>query len=164
MFKSSIVLFNISKSNNFGEIIRTADALGVSEILIVGRKRFTKYGHFGTDDSRKRKHFFTLDAAADYLHGQEYKMIGLEIGSDSTPIENHPFHGNVAFLPGNEGTGLTENQKGICDELVYIKQFGQGASLNVNVATGIVLHHFSIWANYRANQINEQKFVATCPG
>lgn len=75
-------------------------------------------------------------------------------------VEQHPFDGNTAFLVGNEGTGLTEQQKKRCDYLVYIKQFGQGASLNVNVATGIVLHHFSLWADYQENPMDNGKFVS----
>lgn len=159
MFKSSLILFNISKSKNFGEIIRTGDALGISEILIVGRKQFTKYGHFGTYISHKMRHFYTLDSAVNYLHANGFKVVGIEICPESLSIEQHPFYGNTAFMPGNEGTGLSEKHKGFCDHMVYIKQFGQGASLNVNVATGIVLHHYSIWANYCENEINSQKFV-----
>ena len=40
--------------------------------------------------------------------------------------------------------GLNDKQKLICDDFVYIPQYGDGtASLNVNVATSIVLHEFS---------------------
>jgi tRNA G18 (ribose-2'-O)-methylase SpoU len=38
---------------------------------------------------------------------------------------------------------MSDAQKGICDEFVYIPQYGNGtASLNVNVATALVLHNF----------------------
>lgn len=117
MFTSALVLFNISKSRNFGEIIRTADALGISEILIVGRKQFSTYGHFGTDNGRKRRHFYTLDDAVNYLRCHQYNIAGIEISPDSRSIEQHPFHGNTAFLPGNEGDGLSDKQKEICDQL-----------------------------------------------
>ena len=40
--------------------------------------------------------------------------------------------------------GLNDKQKLICDEFVYIPQYGDGtASLNVNVATSIVLHEYT---------------------
>ena len=39
---------------------------------------------------------------------------------------------------------MSPAQKDICDKFVYIPQYGNGtASLNVNVATALVLHHFS---------------------
>ena len=38
---------------------------------------------------------------------------------------------------------MSDAQKGICDHFVYIPQYGNGtASLNVNVATALVLHNF----------------------
>jgi tRNA G18 (ribose-2'-O)-methylase SpoU len=48
--------------------------------------------------------------------------------------------GSTAFLVGNEGTGLSEAQKAVCDHFVYIPQYGNGtASLNVSVAAAIAL-------------------------
>ncbi len=160
MYQSYLVLFNISKKQNLGRLIRTADALGVSEIVVVGRKRFITYGHFDTDDRSKRKHYYTLNEAVHYLKLKNCEIIGIEITSQAIPVEAHPFSKSSAFLVGNEGQGLTESQQAYCDRIVYIKQYGQGASLNVNVAAGIVLHHFAIWAQYPQNLIVEQKFLA----
>lgn len=36
------------------------------------------------------------------------------------------FAGNTAFIMGNEGDGMTANQKAICDGFVYIRQYGEG--------------------------------------
>jgi tRNA G18 (ribose-2'-O)-methylase SpoU len=42
---------------------------------------------------------------------------------------------------------MSEKQKSVCDGFVYIPQYGAGtASLNVNVATGIILHRYASWA------------------
>ena len=44
---------------------------------------------------------------------------------------------------------MNEKQIAMCDQFVYIPQFGRGtASLNVNVASSIIMHHFSTWAGY----------------
>ena len=49
-------------------------------------------------------------------------------------------------MPGNEGTGLSVKQKSVCDYFIFIPQYGNGtASLNVNVATSIILHRFQVW-------------------
>jgi len=163
MYKSSLILFNIAKNKNLGGLVRTADALGVSELIVVGRKGMKRYGHCGTFDSSRHKHFYSLDEAVEYLHELKYTVIGIEIGEQSVAVETHPFAGNTAFLPGNEGNGLSESQKQVCSKLVYIKQFGTGASLNVNVATGIILHHYSVWANFPPNNIEAQKFINNSP-
>jgi len=159
MFKSSLILFNITKSKNLGGLVRTANALGVSEIIVIGKKGLKRYGHCGTFDVKIQKHFYTLSEATEYLQELNFKIVGIEINNESIAIENHPFVGNTAFLPGNEGTGLSTKQKEACSHLVYISQFGSGASLNVNVATGIVLHHFATWAKFKSNKIEFQKFI-----
>ena len=162
MFKSALILFNITKSKNLGGLIRTADSLGVTEILIVGRQGLKRGGHCGTIDSKRLKHFFTFDDVVSYLNELNFTIVGIEISNDSIAVEEHPFEGNTAFLPGNEGLGLSKKQKELCDKSVYINQYGTAASLNVNVATGIVLHHFSLWADFKSiksNKINEQKFI-----
>ena len=160
MFKSALIVFNISKQKNIGGLMRTANAMGVSELILVGRKKKSTYGHCGTESHIPQKHFFQLEDAVCYLRENDYSITGIEISQQSVKIEQHPFTGNTAFLPGNEGTGLTEKQRKLCDQLVYIGQFGNGASLNVNVAAGIVLHHYSIWANFETNDIESYKFIS----
>jgi hypothetical protein len=55
----------------------------------------------------------------------------------------------VAFVMGNEGDGLNDKICALCDGFVYIPQHGFGtASLNVSVATAVVLQHFAAWAKY----------------
>jgi hypothetical protein len=59
-----------------------------------------------------------------------------------------------------QGHGLSEKQVAMCDAFVYIPQYGDGtASLNVTVATSIVLQHFAEWAGYREHGREGQKFM-----
>src|SRR3712207_9540353 len=53
MFHSYVILFNISKKHNFGNLIRTAHAFGVTEIVLVGRSHFTTYGSFTRSEERR---------------------------------------------------------------------------------------------------------------
>ncbi|DBA70564.1 TPA: hypothetical protein ACH3X2_011956 [Trebouxia sp. C0005] len=63
-----------------------------------------------------------------------------------------------------KGTGLSAAQLKLCDTFVYIPQHGQGtASLNVTVATSIVLHHFAIWAGYQESSRHGFKFDVAAP-
>ena len=50
---------------------------------------------------------------------------------------------NVAFIVGNEGTGLHDKQLMNCHQLCRIPQYGTGtASFNVYVASSIIIYHF----------------------
>jgi SpoU rRNA Methylase family len=88
------------------------------------------------------------------------KIVGIEIVEGASPIESHPFEGNTAFILGNEGDGLSSKQMALCDSFVYIRQFGSGtASLNVAVASSIILHHFALWAGFKERDREGFKFV-----
>jgi tRNA C32,U32 (ribose-2'-O)-methylase TrmJ len=92
------------------------------------------------------------------------KIIGVEITPSSVPIETHPFDGPTAFICGNEGDGMSDAQKAICDGFVYIKQHGPGtASLNVAVSASLVMHHFSLWASYPERERRGEKYVVAAP-
>ena len=47
------------------------------------------------------------------------KILGVEICPDAVPIETHPFDGPCAFICGNEGEGMTEQQKAMKTGLTY---------------------------------------------
>ncbi len=158
--QSALIIYNISNDHNFGWLLRTANALGVSETLVVGRQKFNKTGHMGTDSGfASRRHFYRIEEAVDYLKKKDFQLYGVEINDQAKAVETHPFTGHTAFLMGNEGTGISEKARKFCDDFIYIRQFGSGASLNVNVAAGIVLHHFSIWAGFEENVISGEKFI-----
>eukprot|EP00752_Nemacystus_decipiens_P017741 g15908.t1 len=73
-------------------------------------------------------------------------LVGVEIGNGARNVDDEPFSGTCAFMPGNEGSGMSEQQKACCDSFVYISQHGGGtASLNVTVAASIILHRYAGW-------------------
>lgn len=157
---SYLILFNISKKQNLGNLIRTANALGVSQVLVVGRKQFREFGAFGTSHCSQLQHFYALDEACVYARQMGCDVCGIEIHAESKPVQTHPFRRSTAFMVGNEGEGLTQQQLQACDYFVQIPQYGRGASLNVNVAAGIVLHHFAVWAQFVGNPSRDGKFFA----
>lgn len=52
-----------------------------------------------------------------------------------------------------------DSLKEICDHLVYIPQYtNKTASLNVTVATSIVLQRFASWAEYKEAEVHGEKY------
>ena len=152
-----LILFNICKPINFGNLIRTANAFGATPIA-VGKKDFSRCGANAGTRLTKVLHFYSLSEACEFVRAQDCSITGVEINPRSKSVVEHPFSGSTAFMMGNEGEGLTDKQLGICDQLVYIPQFGSAVSLNVNVAAGIVLHHFASWAGFPPARLTENKF------
>ncbi len=159
MPRSYLLLHHIVKSRNFGALVRTADALGVHEVVVVGRRQLPTSPAVGMQHCMKRVHFYRLSEARDYLRGKGVRIVGVEIDAAAEPVESHPFTGDTAFLVGNEGCGLTDAHKAICDGFVRIRQYGHARSMNVGVAGAIVLHHFAVWAGFEERPIEGAKFV-----
>ena len=202
---SILMLHNVAKKKNFGELIRTAAAMGVrqgelepssphtlllehrcffssvvllttqrvppilqiSEIVVVGANKLFTQGCHGTAGFVKFSHFNFFQDAVSYVknvHGAS--LCGVEICDDAKPVHKHPFSGEcTAFLMGNEGQGLTEAQIKACDQFVYIPQHSDAtASLNVNAACAVVLHHYAVWAQMAEAPRAGYKFVQGNPG
>lgn len=156
--KSYLILFNISKPINFGNLIRTANAFG-AEPIAVGKKVFSRCGATTGTRLTKVHHYYTLEEAVAFARSQGCTIYGVEISPASKPIHQHPFSGSSAFMMGNEGQGLSRKQIAMCDQLIYIPQFGKAVSLNVNVAAGIILQHFATWAEFPAVEIVDHQFA-----
>lgn len=162
--RSYLVLFNIAKKANIGNLLRTANAFAVSEVLVVGKRNFHEFGAFGTSRTLRKRHFYSLDDGCRHLRERNCLILGVEITETATPVTETPFRQDTAFMVGNEGEGLTEQQLARCDGFIYVPQYGTAASLNVNVATAIVLHHFAVWAGFPESQRSGSKFLPAGSG
>lgn len=137
-------LDRIRDPGNLGTIVRTADAIGASGIILIGDTttpfsletvRATMGSIFAVPFYRMseerfldwRKNFPGLVVGTHLKGSVDYRTI------DYTK-------GPVCLLMGNEQQGLPENLAHCCDRLVRIPQRGRADSLNLAVATGIMLY------------------------
>ena len=159
--ESYLIVHNVAKKHNVGTLARCATALGVREVCLVGNRHFNTFGSQGADAHVDFRYFSTLTEARDYLAVERgCTIFGVEIVDGAASVADDPWEGNAAFFPGNEGDGLSDQQMAICDRFVYIPQYGPGtASLNVAVATSIVLHRFAAWAGLPERERRGHKFV-----
>ena len=159
----SLLLFHaIVKRQNIGQMLRSAAAFGVSEALVSGSAGYHVFGAKGTERHVPVREFERFADAVAWLRARGVAVCGIEIDARAADVATRPFVGDTCFVPGNEGAGLSEAQKALCDQLVYVRQVGNGtASLNVAAATAIVLHHFAEWARMpeRPREEGRDKFV-----
>jgi len=157
-----VIINNVAKKNNVGQMMRSACAFGVREVLIAGSKKNTQYfGAMGTHKHVPVKHFEKFHQAVEYAKQQGCKICGVEIKPEAKSVVSLPFpKGNTAFVLGNEGHGLSDLQCQACDYYVYIPHYGDGtASLNVTVAASIIFQHFAVWAGYPEREREGEKFL-----
>lgn len=156
------LVHNIAKKHNVGTIARCATAFGVRSVVLIGAKSYNTFGCKGSSNHVDFVHYPTLaDARVGLMERLGVtKILGIEICDGAVPIETHPFDRCTAFIAGNEGDGLTAQQKAICDGFVYVRQHGPGtASLNVAVASALCMHHFALWAGYEERAREGEKYV-----
>ena len=74
------------------------------------------------------------------LKEKGYKIIATALEKDSIPYTKMRLEEKNAFVFGNEGDGISQNILLKSDEKVIIPIYGSAESLNVAMATGIILY------------------------
>ncbi len=139
-----LVLENIRSMYNVGSVFRTADAFLIEGIFISGytaqppRKEIDKTA-LGATETVNWKYFSTTRKALDELKKNDFKLFAIEQVEESISLEKFDYPDKVAFIFGNEVSGVDEETILMCDGCVEIPQFGMKHSLDISVAVGIVL-------------------------
>jgi len=150
MTSTTVVLHNIRSTHNVGAIFRTAEAAGVSKVILTGytptpidrfdrvRKDIAK-ASLGAEHMLEWEHYKTLEAAVNALRADGFTIVGVEQDKKAVPYTKYTPTEKVAIVFGNEVRGLSPKARALCDTLIEIPMHGRKESLNVSVAAGIVL-------------------------
>ena len=145
-----IILDNIRSVHNVGSIFRTAETAGVSKIYCIGTTA-TPNDRFGN----KRSDFAKVALGAEDLVAWEYALSGLSLvkklrkdgytiialeqDKRSVSFRKIKLGKKNALIVGNEVGGVSKNLLKLSDQIAEIPMKGKKESLNVAVATGIML-------------------------
>ena len=136
-----LILDRIQDSGNMGTIIRSADAFGINTIVCT-KGTVDVYSPKvlrSTMGSILREKIIYLDDI-NRLKENEYTLVGAVLDEKSISLENLKISKKMAFVMGNEANGLSDEIKKECDIFVKIPMTGNAESLNVAVATSIILY------------------------
>lgn len=140
------ILENIRSAYNVGSVFRTADAFLIDRIILTGytacppHKEIKKTA-LGAEDSVEWKHFSSAQEPISELKNEGYQIYAVEQATDSLLLSNlnNLEDKKMAFVFGNEVSGVEEHTIQSCDGIIEIPQYGMKHSLNVSVTAGIVL-------------------------
>lgn len=138
-----IVLDNLQDPGNVGTIIRTADAVGISAVLLCGScEIYNPKTIRSTMGSLFRVPFIENCDLREVL--DEFKKKGIisyaaVVDFDAVSLTECDFSGGCAVVIGNEGRGLPDEDAGMCDKKLTIKMKGSIDSLNAAMAAGIIM-------------------------
>lgn len=140
-----LILDNIRSMHNVGSVFRTADAFRVDGIFLCGYTpqpphRDIHKTALGATETVKWQYFTNAAEAVAEAKRRNYAVWAVEQTDASTPLHLfEPLSGGTALVMGNEVEGVSDELLSLCDGSIEIPQWGMKHSLNVSIATGIVL-------------------------
>jgi len=139
-----LVLDNVQDPHNLGACLRTADATGVHGVIITkdnatGITPTVCKVASGAAETVPVYQVTNLSRTLRWLKGEGLWIMGAA-GETAQTAYKTDFTVPMALVVGAEGKGLRRLTKEQCDVLVSVPMLGQVDSLNLSVATGVLLY------------------------
>lgn len=138
-----LVLEDLQDPGNLGTIIRSSVAFNV-DTIIVSNNTVDIYNDKVLRSSEGMLFHINIikrdiNYILDELHSNGYILYGTKVDG-GTNIKEINVNENFAVIMGNEGAGVSNDTLDKCDKYLYIPMNNNCESLNVGVATSIILY------------------------
>ncbi len=144
-----VVCPSLNNPENLGSIVRIGDVFGVDAVVVGGRcPDPSPAGSCGSRWARccGCRSIVSADLAGDLdrlRSGWGFKLAATVLDPSAEPLDSACRPDRLALLLGREDEGLEPEWIERCDRRITIPMRPGAESLNVAVAAGIVLYHFS---------------------
>ena len=138
-----VMLDGVQDPHNLGAVLRTCDAVGVDGVLL-GKHRSVNLNatvakvSVGAIETVKVAEVTNLNQTIKQLKEKGYWICGSEM--NAMDYRKADFTIPLVLVVGSEGFGISSLVKKNCDFLVSVPMQGKINSLNVSVATGVLLY------------------------
>lgn len=141
-----LALDRIQDPGNLGTIIRSAVAFNISTILL-GTGSVDEYNSKVVRGSQGMIFNINiincdLNSKLSDLINDEYKIYGTKV-TGGKKIEKLKKTDKSVIIMGNEGEGMSKELENLCSEFIYIPMNDICESLNVGVASSIIMYEFN---------------------
>lgn len=138
----TVLMEQVNKTHNFSAILRNCDAVGVLQahaVLPDGDMSLHHHTSGGTTKWVDVRVHPDVDAAVSALHEEKFTVLAAHPSDAAVDYRRVDLTRPVAFMVGAELDGLSEAGLKSADETVVIPMAGMVRSLNVSVATALLL-------------------------
>jgi tRNA G18 (ribose-2'-O)-methylase SpoU len=135
-----VAIENFGHDHNIGTVVRTANAFAVTEVHIVGRRRWNRRGAMVTDRYQRLRHHDEIAELLTYAATAGLTVVAVDNSPGALRLETASLPRDCLLLFGQEGPGLTAQARAGATMTVSIAQFGSTRSINAGVAAGIAMH------------------------
>lgn len=146
-FPWGVALVSPQDPGNVGTILRTIDAVGASGLLLLDSS-VDPY-HPSAVRASMGSIFWHPIATASFeeftvwARGHGYHIYGTSAHGGVSYREVPGYQRPLILLMGSEREGLTSEQTAVCEQLIYLPMRGRVTSLNLAIATGVMLYNIS---------------------
>lgn len=138
-----IVLDEVLDPHNLGSVIRVAECVGATGVIIPARRSATVNETVVRTSAGATAYMpvikvNNLNQAIETMKNQNIWVFAADMDGEEMYKTN--LKGDIALVVGGEGTGVRDLTKKLCDGVISIPMFGKVNSLNASVSAGIVLY------------------------
>ncbi len=162
--KIYLLLDDVRSSHNVGSMLRTAEGLGVFEVIMCGitpypmlenndtrlpylaakiTKRIAKTA-LGAEQSQKWRYVEDAMSVLTTLKAEGANIVALEQDSQALPLLDYRLKSDLVLIVGNEIKGVSSDCKLLADAIVEIPMQGRKESFNVSAAAAMALFYFTL--------------------
>lgn len=157
-----LIAHNLRSCHNVGSLLRTAEGLGVSEVILSGYTPYP-YSHsaddgrlphlalklhkqiqktaLGAEISQAWQHSADINSTMDGLRAAGYTLAAVEQSARATKLDQYAPPSKLAILVGREVEGVEPEILAGMDTILEIPMFGSKESFNVVQAAAMALYH-----------------------
>lgn len=139
-FTLEVAIENVEHDFNIGTVVRNANAFNVRTVYIIGRHHWNRRGAMVTDAYLHIVYYQTADEFIAAMHANKKTIIAVDNIPGATGLSRAKLPKQSVLVFGAEGPGLSREMVQAGDMTVAIEQFGSTRSVNVGVASGIVMY------------------------
>jgi 23S rRNA (guanosine2251-2'-O)-methyltransferase len=155
-----LIIHDVRSAHNVGSLLRTAEGLGIKEVLISGYSPYPpikdderlphlaqKTGRqiaktaLGAEDSISWRHIDDLAMSLDELSARDFVIAALEQTDAAKPIKDYIPPDKIALIVGNEVSGIDVASLKLAGTHLAIPMLGRKESFNVSAAAAMALYH-----------------------
>ncbi|MGB1199319.1 MAG: tRNA (guanosine(18)-2'-O)-methyltransferase TrmH [Thalassotalea sp.] len=139
----TVCMEGVHKTHNLAAVVRTADAIGVSDVHAVWKNERMRVSGGSAAGSQNwidvHNHSNTEDAIAQ-LKAQNMQVLVTNLSDTAVDFREIDYTKPTAIILGQEKFGASEAALALADQDIVIPMVGMVQSLNVSVACSVVLY------------------------
>jgi tRNA G18 (ribose-2'-O)-methylase SpoU len=137
-----VAIENWQHDLNIGSVVRNANAFLAAEVHIVGNRRWNRRGAMVTDRYQHIRHHATIEGLAEFARERDLPLLGIDNLPGSLALDGYELPERCVLLFGQEGPGLSEAARALCEVVLHIRQFGSTRSINAGAASAVAMHEW----------------------